>query len=404
MKRILLFISILLCITGVHAQTVRIDEVLQRVEAGNPELKALAFRTEAQKQANKADNNLPDPTASYSHMWGEKDAHETIGELTVSQQFDFPTLYAARSSANRLKAVALDGEATLRRQEILLQAKELCLDLLMLQQQHALLTERLVQAEELGKVYRKRLETGDANILESNKVNLELLNARTEMQANRTALNKACLTLAALMGNDDTENRGVTPNETPAIVINDEPLPPLPSDAVTLLDELLSSNPALLSLTAASDAARKQVAVDRQGWLPKLELGYRRNTETKLGFSGLVAGISFPLFSNRHKVQTSRAQLAGVTYEKQNAEAQARSELVGLYAEAQSLSASIREYQAALGDSHNLELLRQALDGGEINITEYFVEVSVVYQSQQNLLELENRYGKVMAQLYKSRL
>ena len=35
---------------------------------------------------------------------------------------------------------------------------------------------------------------------------------------------------------------------------------------------------------------------------------------------------------------------------------------------------------------------------------EYFVEVSVIYQSQANLLQLENQYQKVMARIYKSRL
>ena len=35
---------------------------------------------------------------------------------------------------------------------------------------------------------------------------------------------------------------------------------------------------------------------------------------------------------------------------------------------------------------------------------EYFVEVSVVYQSQDNLLQLENQYQKAMARLYKSKL
>ena len=35
---------------------------------------------------------------------------------------------------------------------------------------------------------------------------------------------------------------------------------------------------------------------------------------------------------------------------------------------------------------------------------EYFVEVSVVFQSKTNLLQLENQYQKAMARIYKSRL
>jgi len=35
---------------------------------------------------------------------------------------------------------------------------------------------------------------------------------------------------------------------------------------------------------------------------------------------------------------------------------------------------------------------------------EYFVEVSVIYQSHQNYLQLENQYQKAMARIYKSKL
>ena len=35
---------------------------------------------------------------------------------------------------------------------------------------------------------------------------------------------------------------------------------------------------------------------------------------------------------------------------------------------------------------------------------EYFVEISVVYQSKTNLLQLENQYQKAMAKIYKNSL
>jgi len=45
---------------------------------------------------------------------------------------------------------------------LLLQAKELCLDIIMLRQQKHILEERLRNAEELAKMYAKRLQTGVA--------------------------------------------------------------------------------------------------------------------------------------------------------------------------------------------------------------------------------------------------
>ncbi|WP_300901494.1 TolC family protein [uncultured Bacteroides sp.] len=403
MKRITtIYIIILLLHAGAHAQTsgtvgggaIGIDEVLRRIEANNQELQANAHSLAAQKLENRAENNLPDPTLSYAHLWGARDKGETIGELVVSQSFDFPTLYATRARANRLRTASLDAQATDFRQQLLLRAKELCLDILMLQRLQTLLDERLEQASELQAYYRKRLETGDANILETNKLNLELLNIRTQSRTNRTALEAAWLELSSLNGGQPLT----------ASSIADSPSCPLPADYEVLREEVLAADAALQSLEQESAAARKQVSVSRQGWLPKLELGYRRNTESGAPFNGVVVGFSLPIFENRSKVKTAKAQAMDTDFRREGARLRAESELAQLYGEARALQASIEEYQEALRAQRDMDLLRQALTGGQISVTEYFVEVSVVYQSRQNLLEIENRYRKVMARIYKGRL
>lgn len=403
MKRITaIYIIILLLHAGAHAQTsaavgggaIGIDEVLRRIEANNKELQANAHSLAAQKLENRAANNLPDPTLSYAHLWGAREKGETIGELVVSQSFDFPTLYATRARANRLRTASLDAQATDFRQQLLLRAKELCLDILMLQGLETLLDERLEQASELQAYYRKRLETGDANILETNKLNLELLNIRTQSRTNRTALEAAWLELSSLNGGQPLT----------ASSIADSPSCPLPADYEQLREEVLAADAALQSLDRDSEAARKQVSASRQGWLPKLELGYRRNTESGAPFNGVVVGFSLPVFENRGKVKAAKAQAMDTDFRREGARLRAESELAQLYGEARALQASIEEYREALRAQRDMELLRQALTGGQISVTEYFVEVSVVYQSRQNLLEIENRYRKVMARIYKGRL
>ena len=117
-----------------------------------------------------------------------------------------------------------------------------------------------------------------------------------------------------------------------------------------------------------------------------------------------MVGFSLPVFENRSKVKTARAQAMDTDFRREEARLRAESELARLYGEARALQASIGEYREALRAQRDMELLRQALTGGQLSVTEYFVEVSVVYQSRQNLLEIENRYRKVMARIYKGRL
>ena len=183
MKRFILTIALLSSALVAGAQT-SIEEVLRSVETNNKELQANRQMVTAQKLEAKLDNNLPDPTVTYSHLYGNKEGMGFTGELVASQSFDFPSLYMQRNKLSK------QGEEV--RQQILLQAKEACLDLIFLNQQKNLLDIRRKSAEQLAALYQQRLEQGDANILETNKIELELLNVRNEVRMNEASRLPTC--------------------------------------------------------------------------------------------------------------------------------------------------------------------------------------------------------------------
>lgn len=408
MKRIGILCACLALAAGMHAQN-SIDAILRQVEANNRQLQANAQTVRAQKLENRASNNLADPTLSYAHLWDSDDKNITVGELVIAQSFDFPSLYVSRARLNRLKGQSLDAQSDALRQQILLQAQEACLDIIHLSRRQQLLDERLKNAEELAAFYQRRLETGDASSLETNKINLELLNVRTEARLNRTALDSKLKELTALNGNQSLVPGRPMPDGPAAATaqnlgLTDYPSVPLPADFGPLCEELLASDPTLLSLQSESLAAQKQLSVSRQGWLPRLEVGYRRNTESRHPLNGIVVGFSFPIFQNQGKVKAARSQALSIDYQKENARLSASTALWQLYDEACNLHASMQEYAETFGRQQDLKLLRQALEGGQISMIEYFVEVSALYQSQANLLQLENQYQKVMARIYKNKL
>lgn len=401
-KRIIIVSIAFFAVAGMCAQTSGIESILREIEKNNKELQADRQFTLSQKLENKSGNNLSDPALSYSHLWDSDNSNNTVGELIISQSFDFPTLYTSRNRVNHLKANALDARTNATRQQILLQAKEICLDIILLQRQQQLLNQRLKNAEELAVLYSKRLDTGDANILETNKINLELLNVRTEVRMNRTTLESKMKTLLLLNG-----SQPLTIGSLPAIEVlkqTDYPILPIPANFQQVCNELLNADPNIQSYGNESAAAHKQIAVSKQGWLPKLELGYRRNTENGHPLNGVLVGFSLPIFQNRNKVRIAKARAAQMDFQKENIFLRTQADLWQLYEEAQNLYASIDEYRQTLSRQQDLSLLKQALAGGQISMIEYFVEIAVVYQSQDNLLQLENQYQKAMAKIYKSKL
>lgn len=378
---------------GAAAQT-SIDEVLRSVEANNKELQANGRLIQAQKLEARMANNLPDPSVSYTHQYGNREGMGIQGELVASQSFDFPTVYVQRGKLVRARSEGFDRQGAALRQQILLQAKEACLDLVLLNQQRQLLAERLRNAEQLAALYATRLERGDANILETNKIDLELLNARTEARLNETALQ-------AKLDELKTLNGGV------AIAFADTAyaLAALPASFEELRGEALEADSRLMTLRSDQATARRQLSVSRMMNLPGLELGYRLNTATGgERFNGFLVGVSVPLFSNRHAVRQAKARGHYAEMQLDAATFAVESELRQLYSRSVALGRSVDEYRHALGSQNNLSLLNRAIQAGQISMIEYFVNVTTYYQSVQNYLQLQNQYQKALAQLYKYKL
>lgn len=392
MKRILYIIAILIS-AGAQAQVNPVDQVLQEIQANNKELKASEQWVQVQKLESKTDNNLPDPTFSYAHMWGKENSDATISELSISQSFDFPTLYASRNKLNRLKGGAFDSQAEITRRNLLLQAKEICLDIILLRQQKEILDERLSNAQQLARMYAQRLEAGDANIIETNKINLELLNVKTETAMNEASLQNKLKELSTLNGNEPLL---FDATEYPVVIF--------PADFEQLKAEVLATDAELQAIHQETAVANQQSIVNRSQWLPKMELGYRRNTESGDPFNGFIVGFSVPLFENKNKVKAAKIQKLNLNFQKENTSLQIESELEQLYTQAQTLLGSMQEYEETFQAQSDLSLLKQALTGGQISMIEYFVEVSVVYQSRLNYLQLQNQYQKVVANIYKNNL
>jgi len=77
--------------------------------------------------------------------------------------------------------------------------------------------------------------------------------------------------------------------------------------------------------------------------------------------------------------------------------------LQALYNELQQLKGLMNSYNLDLLDT-SMELLKQALDARQISLTNYFTEIATIYENRQGYMQLENRYQKIMAQLYKNSL
>lgn len=379
---------LLLCLTlPVFAQS-GISDVLKSIENNNKALQAGQRLNESQKLEARTGNYLPNPTVELNQLWADRSAGGNANELAVIQSFDFPTVYFNKNKLAKLKSSASDYQYAATRQQILLKAQQICQEIIYLRKQKHLLDERLKNAERLEALYNQRFASGDANQLELNKIQLEKINANNASRRNQSALRSQLEQLQALNGGVPIEFGEDEFISTPV-------LPEFSQLESTYLD----ADPTLKSLEGESESAQREIKVSRALTLPKFDIGYRRNGGSDQTMNGFRIGMSIPLWENKNTVKRAKAQAEYTALNVEDNTQTLKATLKELYLQAQSLQLSKEEYARTLANQRSEELLNKSLEAGQISMIDYFVEITILYDSIQNYLEVEKEYHNLLAQL-----
>ena len=369
-----------------------VGDVLKQVAANNLTLQALVHDNQADVLDIKASNSIGGPSVEYSPFFTKGYSGVAESELVVSQEIDFPTKYAARNKQAQMQQTVGDKLLAKQRRDILLQAQLLCIDLIRLNQTLSMLRERLANSETLLQMYQKRMEAGDANALELNKVKLDCMEVRTlvnEAQGERTSLLQQLRQL----------------NGGKPIDVTDTVLPEYPQ--ITNFEEYralaIASDADVAVAQTALRAADMNLKLQKNEWLPNISFGYRRNTEQGEGINGFLVGVSFPLYSNSSNVKAARQRRESAELQVVQAQNEAEASLRTNYEQLQGLQQVIDHSDVRLLQE-SLTLFAKALQQGEITALVYYVEINSIYEKLQRHIDLHCQSVKLLAELHKEEL
>lgn len=389
MKKIILAAMAFAAVVSAKAQD--INAVLKSVEQNNMELKALLKGNEAADIENKSQNTLEDLSIEYSPFFQSETSGIASSELVITQGFDFPSLYGARKKAGQLQRNVLDMQYQTARRDILVNAKKLCLDIINYNKQKQLLQERRKNADELLAMFELKFKNGDATSLELNKIKLDRMNLETELVQADTKHANAMQQLQALNGGLPIE---VNMTEYPQAPADDE---------VTMYEKAVATDWTVRTAQASVLAAEQDVKVNKQSWIPKFEIGYRRNTEGDNASNGFLIGGSIPLFSSKNKVKIAKARQTEAVMQHANARINAENSARTMINQMKQLKASADAYDVPLM-RQTLKLLRTAVENGEISVTEYYVEADNIYKNMITYMDIERQYQDALTEIYKNEL
>ena len=369
-----------------------IDAVLSAIERNNVELQSLRQEAEAARYETRMQNNLGDPTIEYSPFWAKGTDGISSSELVVSYGFDFPTQYASRSKAGKMQREVIDRQYLVARRDLMLRAKTMCLDLVCLHRKQELLSDRLENADGLLALFRTRYEAGDASAIELNKIRMEKMDVAAALVQVETDLQTAMASLRTMNGGLPVQFDAMEYPRTMPV-----------TDFETFRDTLMAAELELKASEADVRAAEQEIRVNRQNWLPQLQVGYRRNTALSEASNGFIVGASFPLFSNRYKSRIANARHTASQYQFNQVQIETEARIRTKYDEMMRLHKALGIYDVSLMEE-TLEMLRKAVEAGQLSVIEYYTEADSVYSKLLSLSEMENTYQKLLADIYRNSL
>lgn len=378
LKRILCTLSVCLLSLTMLAQTAGIDQVLVQVEQNNADLKALQYQHDARKLELAAGNNLPDPQLSGYYLPFGANIAGAYREVEISQHIAFPGVYKARRTLIGKQELVLATSYSTRRQEVLHQAYQHCLQIIYLNKRLAAAGRRMEQAEQAYQQVEALFEQEQVGVLLYNKAKIFWLQEQFRLQQLQNEKQGLLLLLETLNGGKPVAFDASEYAEVPHLYNVD-----------SLWDQKLQADPEMLRLRQEEAIARQQVKLSEKAGYPGITAGYNYQGMVETHNHGFYAGINLPLWNNRRQVKASRARLhyqeTTSLARTAGAEARFRSE----YRQYHLLHTRYEAYARTLSGLHSEQLLFKAYQMGEYSFLEYHGEIQFYRDARDTFLEME---------------
>lgn len=366
------------------------EVVLASVEKNNPELLALRKRTESEKYGFKAERMVEGPEVGFDYLWGSPADLGTRKDISVTQSIDIATISGTKGKIAKSESELSDMQFNVRRQEILLQAKLLYINIIYCNTVGAELERRLERSEKVEAVYRDMQVRGETDMIEVNKAHLAYLAQRNALARNKMEAEGFRLELQRLNGGEPLEINDLFYVRTDM----------LPADFDTWYKEAADRSP---EIRVARQNVKVNEAVARgikMSSCPTITAGYMAELVKGSNFRGLTLGLSIPLWSARSKTRQANLSCEASRLEVKDVEASEYSALRSLYEKASGLKDLSDELALSLAVSDEaMSMTEKKFNEGEISLMDSIMELSLYYSVVDESLAASKDYDLALAEL-----
>lgn len=376
-----------------------LDQVLEVALENNPNLKVAQFQT-AREQALKGTSfNLPKTDLGVEYGQTNSIADNDT-RFSISQTFEFPTVYSRQSKLNSSKVAASKLRQGVVQNDLVAQVSSTYYRLWFLKSKGNVLQRQDSIYSRFSYAAQLRYDNGESNALELATANAELADINIMVQQNEAAIAEGQFTLQNLMNVDDAVEI-----ETPKLEMKSA------MEVSNTTDMNVSKNPLVSYYKQQIDVAENERKVASAKRLPDITLGYFNQSFIGTGdagtiydagdrFTGVQLGLSIPLWAKPHTAKITAAKIYKQETEAQLEviENQTKSKLQSLFTELQKNLKNIEYYRkSGLPQSDVLfKTAQRGFEEGEIGYIEYVQGLNRALTIQVTYLDFLNQYNQTL--------
>lgn len=388
MKKIIHSIAIMYFIGVGYSYAGVFDNIVDRIVSNNPDVESAMANARAETSSLASENNLSDPEIEGDYLIGPSSANNRWG-VSISQSFDWPGVYKARSMANATASNAYNLMAASTRLEKRFEITNGLIDYVNEAKNIKLLEEVLHNLDTLYKSYEKGYSHGEFTILDVNTLKIERVRVIGQLRQWNSRHEDTMRSLSMLNGGNDCAPLVKELDEYPIVRLKD-------------LEYYLSSvekDPLIKSNSEMTNYSNDMARVASLSKYPGFSIGYTHNYEEGMHFNGITVGVTIPVFSQRHKVQAAKDR--ALAYETANMAYRVNrtSKVAAAYSRVNSLNEDISLLGPIFETTDNMTILKKSLDGGQISILSYIEGMNYFLLARQDYLDLQYRYNIAVAEL-----
>lgn len=370
-----------------HSNKLTIDEAVAVAFENNPTIKSANLEIEKQKNLKKSAFNLDKTTISYTK--GQINGIQQDYNLTVSQDFKFPTVYGTQYNLQKEKISLTEVSLAFKKNILERNVRAVYLQLWFAKNKLSLISVLEKEFQNFAEAAQKRFESGETNLIE-------------KMVADgKQAEIKILKTEASLDVDNLKKQLQLVLNTKKEVVITEVELEKTP---FINSEDLGKETPILTLQKQLIKVSEKEYNLEKSEFLPDLSAGYfNQQIDGVANFTGFQVGLKIPLFfwSQMGKTQAAlkNTKIAQQNFEQTKLDIQ--SVLQSSLQELEKYKTSLVYYETKglqLADKL-FESSNKAYREGEIGYVEYITNLEQSVQIKRDYLEKLNLYNQTINEI-----